>query len=499
MAIDNTLNVEITSTVDGLKKGLVKAEKGLKGFDTAVGRTTQKTNKMGKQLSTNAVPALTSFSQVVQDAPFGIQGVANNITQLTAQFGNLSTASGGAKNALKGMISSLAGPAGILLAISVVTSLMVSYGKEMKEFISGTDQAKLSTERLNDSLRAQIGLRKLLKDELSIATSIAVAEAKLAGQSAEEQFAVREKFGKANIKILQTQLEEAKSIRNKFRKDNQLELQKGNEELLDLQKGLRKDVVDIEKSIRDAQSQLRLDGLNEQIRIQEQSKNATKTFQAEVISNLQTFKSSVAPIAQEINDTIINSIPTNQQITLRTSEMLAALADFNAKAGDLIQGSIANTFSDIGVAVGEAMGNGGDVLQAFGSALIQGLGNFLKDFGKLMIQYGVAALAYSVASKALLNPITAAPAAIALIAAGTILSAVGGAIGSLAGGGGSSDTSTDFSGGSTFTGGSSGFSGGSSGGGTFVFEIAGTKLIGVLKNTLDRNRALGGSDNLLFG
>lgn len=163
MADDGNLRVKISGDASDLGKELIKAEKGLKTFGKSTEQASQKTKQMGKQLSTNAVPALTSFSQVVQDAPFGIQGVANNITQLTAQFGNLSKASGGASNALKGMIASLAGPAGILLAVSVVTSLLVSYGDEIKEFIFGTDKAKLSTERLNDALRDQIGLRKQLK------------------------------------------------------------------------------------------------------------------------------------------------------------------------------------------------------------------------------------------------------------------------------------------------------------------------------------------------
>ena len=100
-------------------------------FGKEVNKGSGSLNKLGKSTA-NAVPSVQEFSRVIQDAPFGIQGVANNITQLTAQFGNLSKNAGGTKAALKAMLGTLSGPAGILLAVSAVTSLLVSFGDKLK-------------------------------------------------------------------------------------------------------------------------------------------------------------------------------------------------------------------------------------------------------------------------------------------------------------------------------------------------------------------------------
>ncbi len=98
----NDLEVNIGANDDGLKKGLNDAEKSIKGFESAAKKSAKSINnvsssnaKLGKGFTTagkgaaNAVPAVTEFSRVIQDAPFGIQGVANNITQLTQNFGYL--------------------------------------------------------------------------------------------------------------------------------------------------------------------------------------------------------------------------------------------------------------------------------------------------------------------------------------------------------------------------------------------------------------------------
>ena len=62
------------------------------------------------------------LSRVISDAPYGIRGMANNISQLVSQLGSASLKAGGLTAALKLMWKALAGPLGIVLAITTVVS-----------------------------------------------------------------------------------------------------------------------------------------------------------------------------------------------------------------------------------------------------------------------------------------------------------------------------------------------------------------------------------------
>jgi len=176
------------------------------------------------------------------------------------------------------------------------------------------------------------------------------------------------------------------------------------------------------------------------------------------------------------------------------------LLQLNEDANNIITGSIASTFSNLGSVIGDALSSGGNVLSAVGATILQGLGSFLSNMGKMLIEYGTLAVIKGKLDLAILagGPL-AIVAGLAAIGVGVALSAAGSAIGNFSAGGSGGGKGVSFRGSSSNeTKGSNnkgGNFGASSGGGfqNVVFQIEGTKLIGVISNTLRQNRALGGS------
>lgn len=221
---------------------------------------------------------------------------------------------------------------------------------------------------------------------------------------------------------------------------------------------------------------------------------ATKTFDTPQVSGA----SSLIPI-----DLVVSPINTSPITTAFTGirqvvgqEMIATmelLYNFNNDVNDLVTGSLTSTFDTLGASIGEALSTGGNVFQAIGNSLLASLGTFISDMGGLLIKYGVLAVAKGQLDIAIATggPV-AVGAGIAAIAVGIALKAVGGAISAKAKGGSKGTSSSTGSNANTSVSSTSGGGFGSSSGGTVVFEIAGTSLIGVLNNTTDRNLRIGG-------
>ena len=173
------ISVELTAATKDLEKGLDRAEKKLKGTGVVAEKAANKISNTGTTASkginklqkstANATPSLLEFNRTIQDAPFGIQGVGNNIQQLTANFGNLATKAGGTTNALKLMLAGLTGPQGILLAVSAITSLLVVYGDKLKFITSETKQLAKASAEFVASAQTEINT---LKSLVTIASDI---------------------------------------------------------------------------------------------------------------------------------------------------------------------------------------------------------------------------------------------------------------------------------------------------------------------------------------
>ena len=100
-----------------------KLKSSLAGLDKNMSKTAKET--------ANGSSAMLAFSRTVQDAPFGLLGISNNITNLTEQFGALKNRTGSAGGALKLMLRDLRGFGGITFGISVATSLLLAFGDKL--------------------------------------------------------------------------------------------------------------------------------------------------------------------------------------------------------------------------------------------------------------------------------------------------------------------------------------------------------------------------------
>jgi hypothetical protein len=144
----------ISADVKQAVKGIDDVQKGLKKLPGATNQATF---------------ALTNFGRVVQDAPFGIIGIANNIDPLIQSFTQLKASTGSTSLAFKALGSSLLGPAGVAVAISAVTSLLVVFAQRQQKVNSEVKEAKNDTDsyvrKLTEQKEQLAGLVKVVKDQ----------------------------------------------------------------------------------------------------------------------------------------------------------------------------------------------------------------------------------------------------------------------------------------------------------------------------------------------
>jgi len=150
------------------------------------------------------------------------------------------------------------------------------------------------------------------------------------------------------------------------------------------------------------------------------------------------------------------------------------LVTFAQNVDDILRNSVANSFTDLGFAIGEALTSGGNVIKAVGQSLLDSIGSFLGQLGQQLIAYGVAGIAFGKLTTAIAagGPLSVG-AGIAAIAAGAALVAISGGIRGLA---------------------NKGLSGvGSGGGGSFGGGSGQTLSNSSISGSFDRNIALSGA------
>jgi len=147
---DVIFNVQVRTAdgkvkIEGLTKGFVKSEAAFKKMQTTLKTTNAAINKTGVNTGL-ANTAVLEFGRTVSDAPYGIQGMGNNITQLVTIMGQLSQEAKEAGTSIgKSLRQALIGPLGIVIAVQIVVAALEIFRQKQQE-------AKKEAESLAESV-----------------------------------------------------------------------------------------------------------------------------------------------------------------------------------------------------------------------------------------------------------------------------------------------------------------------------------------------------------
>ena len=171
-----TVTKELNGSVSKLNLTMEQANSVAKKYGTTLnnlaGKTFKTTNAEFQKMAGNmggmakasggASSAVLELGRVIQDAPYGLRGMANNITQLASQMAFATKSAGGFGAALKQMGKAMIGPLGIVFAVSVVVSALEflegSFGKTEKRL------GNLVSKGVTEAVSELTTLKNIIKD-----------------------------------------------------------------------------------------------------------------------------------------------------------------------------------------------------------------------------------------------------------------------------------------------------------------------------------------------
>jgi hypothetical protein len=273
----------------------------------------------------------------------------------------------------------------------------------------------------------------------------------------------RVRLNQQNLK-LESQIVQFNSQGANFVKDTGDEIEKNGKKLVRTFEDLSALNIDM---ILDRASLERLDEFSKQAEATFSSiRSGAADTRGIYTQNIDAIKQKNLEFEESLQAIGLTSSQVFRAIANGASEGFDSLADFVMKLAEtqqvfneainIIEEGIENTIGDVAFAIGESLGEGGNVLKAAGSALLGGLAVVLNQLGQLAIATGIAIAGIKESLKTL-NPAVAIGAGIALIALAGFVSSKARSLGNSRGGGGGSGVGGGSAAqGTSFTGGGSG-------------------------------------------
>lgn len=458
MATGNVLSAQINVTLPA---------SSVQAFEKTAAATTKATAALQKlpQTANTATSAMINLGRVVQDAPFGFLGIANNLNPLLESFQRLKAESGSAGSALRALGGSLMGAGGLGFALSIASSLLIVFGgnlfgvnkaaketeeeltfvakatKEVREELDTASKSTVShTERLSE-------LRTVLVDTsnnyLDLANSIVkqglaqflftqkqgtvekiltdVMEKRLALQKRINATPIIKEFGAEDPKGIDKRLAGLEEIRKAG-----IGLDENEKKLFDINNLARSLGLSFEPFVRKIkEGKKELDDFEPKFDLKNRGQIQAQ-FQ-KIFDNIQGFVIPEFHIKPKDSDKILENlkkevsktpmilpIPIDPKIILN-AEKVTQQAALISRA---VEGIIVDGLSGIGEAIGESL-VGGDFQKGIKSFL-GAIAGGISALGKQLIAFAVAQkLAIEAAKK--FNPILTAAAGLALIVIGSAM------------------------------------------------------------------------------
>jgi hypothetical protein len=268
---------QLTAKAKALKVSLSQAtnEQQIAKFNAELEQTNielSRLNSLGKSFADTSVQSFNkfrvsagaangsaiAFNRIIQDAPFGIIGVGNNIQQFAEQLSALRVTTGSTSSALSTFFGSLLTKSNlIVLGISAVTAAFTAYQLGVFDTKKEVDELTKAQEDFNESLKdtngllAQGLLNKLLKEVGLLKTEnlggrlVDVPAFKTAGQVVDALSGKINKLRKGELELLEGFLTEQISTATRAFANSNIELEKSlATEEIGLYKGILEQVND---------------------------------------------------------------------------------------------------------------------------------------------------------------------------------------------------------------------------------------------------------------
>jgi len=135
---------------DGIKNAGQTVKNSGKHIETAFGAK-------GTQAIGSTTSAVINFNRVIQDAPYGLIGIANNIDPLVQSFQGLKASTGSTMGALKSLLTSaFTGPGALITVTSLATTGLLLLSRRMSGAGEAGKKAKAGVEAFTGALEDQI-------------------------------------------------------------------------------------------------------------------------------------------------------------------------------------------------------------------------------------------------------------------------------------------------------------------------------------------------------